>query len=200
MRNPLGVDIRPQRITGAWDDGYSLDRHTISSTMTGYNAFGHPEFDTKRSPLGELIYRLKYKSDLNVIGTIVETVAEFMDDWDVHPQLLIPVPPSNTARRNQPVIEIARRLSNSIGLELCEDCVRKVKTTTQLKDGVDFSEKMGALAGAFAISSQKVAGKAILIFDDLYDSGATMNTIVAGLKRARACTTYALTLTRTRGQ
>jgi hypothetical protein len=27
--------------------------------MIGHNAFGHPMFDTTRSPLGELLYKLK---------------------------------------------------------------------------------------------------------------------------------------------
>jgi len=62
------IEIHPKEIKGAWDKGYVLDLHTISSTMIGYNEFGHPEFDTVRSQLGELVYRLKYKSD-KAVGT-----------------------------------------------------------------------------------------------------------------------------------
>lgn len=54
----LPLEINPKEIKGSWDVGYVLDVHTISSTMIGYNEFGHPEFDTQRSPLGELVYRL----------------------------------------------------------------------------------------------------------------------------------------------
>ena len=194
----MKVDVKPQKITGAWEQGYSLDRHTVSSTMTGYNEYGHPEFDTKRSPIGELVYRLKYKSDSKAIEPIVQTVKDFLSGWDIHPNLLVPVPPSNVARRNQPVIEIARRLSQITGLQLGEQCVKKVKKTSQLKDGADFDEKVEVLKDAFEIS-EDVAGKKILIFDDLYDSGATMNTIAEGLWKKGARSVYALTLTRTRG-
>jgi len=194
----LKVDVKPQKITGAWEQGYSLDRHTLSSTMTGYNEYGHPEFDTKRSPIGELVYRLKYKSDSKAIEPIVQTVKDFLRGWDIHPNLLVAVPPSNVARRNQPVIEIARRLSQITGLQLGEQCVKKVKKTSQLKDGADFDEKVEVLKDAFEIS-EDVAGKKILIFDDLYDSGATMNTIAEGLWKKGARSVYALTLTRTRG-
>lgn len=194
----MRVDINPQKIGGAWEQGYSLDRHTVSSTMTGYNEYGHPEFDTKRSPIGELVYRLKYKSDSKAIEPIVQTVKDFLSGWDIHPNLLVPVPPSNVARRNQPVIEIARRLSKITGLQLGEQCVKKVKKTSQLKDGADFDEKVEVLKDAFEIS-EDVAGKKILIFDDLYDSGATMNTIAEGLWKKGARAVYALTLTRTRG-
>ena len=39
--------------------GFALDFHTFSSTFIGYNAFGHPEFETRRPPIGELLYNLK---------------------------------------------------------------------------------------------------------------------------------------------
>ncbi len=48
------MDIHPKEIKGSWDQGFVLDVHTISSTMIGYNEFGHPEFDTVRSQLGNL--------------------------------------------------------------------------------------------------------------------------------------------------
>jgi hypothetical protein len=51
------IETHPKEIEGSWDRGYVLDAHTISSTMIGYNEFGHSEFDTVRSPLGELVYR-----------------------------------------------------------------------------------------------------------------------------------------------
>jgi hypothetical protein len=82
----LPIDISPTKITGAWDDGYCLDRHTISSTMIGYNEFGHPEFDTQRSALGELIYRLKYKGDIGSIPSIVETAARFIREMGHQPR------------------------------------------------------------------------------------------------------------------
>jgi hypothetical protein len=77
------VEIHPKEITGSWDRGYVLDVHTISSTMIGYNEFGHPEFDTVRSPLGELVYRLKYKGDKGAIPSIVEAITGFMKTSEI---------------------------------------------------------------------------------------------------------------------
>jgi competence protein ComFC len=76
----LRVATNPREMKGSWDSGCTLDLHTISSTMIGYNEFGHPEFDTQRSPLGELVYRLKYKNDKGVLPAIVATVA-FVSQW-----------------------------------------------------------------------------------------------------------------------
>lgn len=195
----MPVEINPKKIIGAWDEGYSLDQHTIESRLVGYNAYGHAEFSTKRSPLGELLFRLKYRSDRQCIDPIVETAIQFLESWDISPAILIPVPASNTARRDQPVVEIAKCLSKQSAIPLCLDCVKKTKKTSQAKDVVDFSERMNALAGAFEVDAQKAAAKRILLFDDLYQSGSTLNTITRLLKKeGRARAVYALTLTRTR--
>jgi len=101
------IEIHPKEIKGSWDQGYVLDLHTISSTMIGYNEFGHPEFDTVRSELGEMVYRLKYKGDKSVISSIVEATVGFVNTWNIHPAAVIPVPPSKVQRAFQPVVEIA---------------------------------------------------------------------------------------------
>ena len=46
------------RIPGRWREGYVLDYHTLDSTYLGDDEYGHPMFDTKRSDVGELLYRL----------------------------------------------------------------------------------------------------------------------------------------------
>ena len=68
-----------------------LDVHTISSTMIGYNEFGHPEFDTVRSPLGELVYGLKYRGDKGAIPSIVGAITGFMKTSDISPDVVVPI-------------------------------------------------------------------------------------------------------------
>ena len=63
----MSVDASPHRLVGPWSGGYALDVHTTSSTMVGHNAFGHPVSDTVRSPLGELLSRLKNRGDEAVL-------------------------------------------------------------------------------------------------------------------------------------
>ena len=104
------VSIDPKEINGPWDKGYALDKHTISSTMIGYNEFGHPEFDTQRSALGELVYRLKYKGDKTAIAPIAEAIAEFVKSVGLHVDVIVPVAPSKQ-RLKQPLFEIVDALS-----------------------------------------------------------------------------------------
>lgn len=191
------IAIHPREIRGSWDQGYVLDVHTISSTMIGYNEFGHPEFDTLRSELGEMVYRLKYKGDKSVIAPIVETIAAFVKNWRIHPDAVVPMPPSKQ-RSFQPVLAIAGELARSINLPLHTDCIKKTKATDQMKDLGDFAARAAALEAALT-SDKALEGKAVLLFDDLFQSGATMNVAARTLKgQGQVKSVYALALTRTR--
>ena len=54
------VKIDPMKLPGPWADGYVLERqHTLTSDFLGHDSFGNPQFDTKRTELGELVFRLK---------------------------------------------------------------------------------------------------------------------------------------------
>jgi len=193
------IKISPKQIKGKWTSGYALDFHTLSSELIGYDEYGHELYDTKRSEIGELLYRLKYKSDKSVIRIIVETALEFLNTKSWPLDLIIPVPPSRETRGFQPVIAVAKGLSNFTGIKLCTDCVVKIKKTQELKGIYEFSKRIEILKDAYAISKREVEGRNILLFDDLYRSGATLNTIASALKNeGKAKEIYALTLTMTR--
>jgi predicted amidophosphoribosyltransferase len=192
------MEIHPQEIKGAWDHGYVLDKHTISSTMIGYNEFGHPEFDTQRSPLGELVYKLKYKSDKTALSEIVQTVAGFISDWGIKPDVISPLPPSKQ-RVFQPVIEIAKGLGHALRIPVDTLSLAKVGTTSQMKDIGSYDDRTKVLEAVFA-ASKEFKGRKILLIDDLFQSGATMNVAARIIrKQGEASEIYALALTRTRG-
>jgi competence protein ComFC len=192
------IEIHPKEIKGSWDQGYVLDVHTISSTMIGYNEFGHPEFDTVRSQLGDLVYRLKYKGDKTVIPTVVEAIVGFVNSWGIHPSVIVPMPPSKLQRALQPVIEIAGELAQSMKVPLDSTSLKKTRATQQMKDVGDYSARVAALEAAFA-SDKGLEGKVVLLFDDLFQSGATMNVAARKLKdQGLVKAVYVLALTRTR--
>lgn len=68
----------PQIITGNWSKGIALDLHTLSSVKVGVNEAGHDVFDTTRSELGQLLYRLKYSGDLQVAQDIIDTASAYL--------------------------------------------------------------------------------------------------------------------------
>jgi len=193
------IQTSPKQIRGEWASGYALDMHTLSSECIGYNEYGHAQFDTKRSEMGELLYRLKYKSDRSVLKIIIDVVAGFVNSKGWQADVLIPVPPSSTTRSFQPVLSIAKGVSNLLNLRLCQDCVVKVKETPELKNVYELDKRMELLKDAYAIVRREVVDRKILLFDDLYRSGATLNAISQALKqKGKVKDVYAITLTMTR--
>ena len=193
------VTISPRKLAGKWTIGYALDIHTTSSTYLGDDEYGRPQFDTQRSEIGELLYRLKYGSDKSVITVITETVADFVrkQKWAI--ELVIPVPPSRVGRAYQPVSALSKALAAELGVGFCRDCVIKVKNTPELKEVYELDKRLALLQGAYAVARTKVASKKVLVFDDLYRSGATLNSVCETLKdQGRVKTVYVLTLTMTR--
>ena len=198
-RKAVPAKINPRKLRGPWTDGYALDVHTTSSTMIGHNAYGHSVFDTVRSPLGELLYRLKNRGDQTAIPEIVAATGEFVKRWAIPVDAIVPVPPSNTVRKHQPVIGVARALSEYLSAPLCDGCLAKIKSTGQLKDVFDYARRAEILKDAFSVDAAKTKGRRLLLIDDLYRSGATVGAIARLLTTtggARAV--YLLTLTQTR--
>jgi predicted amidophosphoribosyltransferase len=130
---------------------------------------------------------------------ITETVADFVrkQKWAI--ELVIPVPPSRVGRAYQPVSALSKALAVQLGVGFCADCVVKVKNTPELKEVYELDKRLALLQGAYAVARAKVASKKVLVFDDLYRSGATLNSVCEALKdQGRVKTVYVLTLTMTR--
>jgi predicted amidophosphoribosyltransferase len=189
------------KIPGRWREGFVLDYHTVGSTYVGDDEYGHPIFDTKRTEVGELIYRLKYRSDTSVVDELVRITAEFVASWNPGADIIIPVPASRSDRPQQPVLVLAEGLSMRLGIPVKNDCVTRVKDLPELKNVYDYDARLHLLAEAYAVEASVIAKKKVLLFDDLYRSGATMNAITAALyDQGQAADVFALAITRTRSK
>lgn len=191
------VIIHPQTIVGKWKTGIALDFHTTSSTPIGYNDAGHMQFDTVRPEIAQLLYELKYRGDKNAAKGIIETAGEMVRQSRSKFDLLIPVPPS-TVRALQPVILLAEGIGAAADLPVV-NCITTTRGTTQLKGVTDPAQRKELLDGLYAVDPKFTAGKKVLLFDDLYRSGSTMNAITDVLMtQGRASSVHALTITKTR--
>jgi predicted amidophosphoribosyltransferase len=193
----LSVKINPRHLKGGpWTDGYALDVHTLGSIFLGHNSAGYPMFDTKRSAAGELLYRLKYRDDQTAVDPLADTAASFLQNtWRVKIDAIVPAPPSNV-RKIQPVDAVAQALAARLKIPVCTGCLTKVKQTPQLKDISEYDKRAEALKDAFTVAPELTTGKSLLLFDDLYGSGATVGHIVEVLKnQGHAKAVYLLALT-----
>lgn len=172
-----------------------LDYHTVSSTPTGDPYY---RFDTKRTELGELLHRLKYRSAPEAVGDIADTVHRFLLDrgWPI--QAIVSAPPS-LRRSAQPIPEVAKALSDRLRLPFRSDASTKGNTTPQMKNIDDWQERQKLLTQAIQPGGGDVRGELVLLLDDLIESGSTLRCSGEVLvKQCGVSGLYALVLTRTK--
>lgn len=191
------VKINPIKIEGAWCSGVALDLHTTSSTPIGYNEFGHMQFETVRPEIAELLYRLKNRADKDAAGPIIETAADFLSQYRDRFDCIVPVPPSHQ-RTLQPVIVLAEGIGTELKVPVLS-CITTTRSTSQLKNITDPEERKKHVEGLYVVDASQTRGRSILLFDDLFRSGTTMNAITEQLLGpGKAAAVRALTITKTR--
>ena len=191
------MEVNVQRINGNWDLGYSLDKHVLSSTYIRDNQWGHPEFDTTRSEVGEALFQLKYRSDFNQVTNIANQLSTSLSQYFSSACLVIPMPPSKQ-RPRQPVVEIAQAVARHMGISCSENLLEKNQDTPQRKDIHDREEKVKTLVQAFSINDSLNEGLYdVLIIDDLFDTGSSLEAATRVLREYRKVRNiYVATVTR----
>lgn len=175
----------PRPLTGSWQTGWALGFH---SRISGS--------DWSRSGVGDLTYRLKYESDTTVLPALIQ---QTLDLFQAHPEMnqadvIIPVP-SSTERKVNPIHVFCEALAGKINLPM-QTLVVKTRQTQPQKELKTLAQKRGNVAGAFSVRGE-VKGKRVLLVDDLFDSGATLDETTRLLLKHGASRVNVLTLTRT---
>lgn len=187
------------KLEGNWRKGLAFDLHTLASVYLGPDEFGHKRFDNTHSEMGEFVYQLKYKNDKSSIPKIIKLLKSIngIDKLDA----IIPVPSSKKNRKFQPVEEIAKALGDDRDVEVFAGFLEK-KTGQELK-GVDSpEERQTLLENAISIvGKDDLSGKRVLLVDDLYRSGATLEACTTILyEGAGVAEVSVLTMTKTRSK
>ncbi len=186
-------------ITGNWAKGYALDLHTTGSEYLGDDQYGHPQFNTTRSEIGQLLYDLKYKGKKNVIPKIIIKIKECITGIEKF-DYIVSIPPSNTDRPFQPVELIGQALSSEYKIPFLNDAIIKMRSTEELKNVSDISKRKEILEDTLSFNTKHdLKGKNVLIIDDLYRSGSTLAVVTDLLyKHGHAACVNVIVLTKTR--
>ena len=96
------------------------------------------------------------------------------------------MPPSDLTRSRQPVVELAKKLGKQMEIGCASNGLTKDKLESPLKNADSKAEKLALLEGKFstheALSNENNGPLNILLLDDLFDSGASMEEASKALK------------------
>lgn len=151
--------------------------------------------------LRTLIHAMKYEGVYGLVqplGTLL--CDQFARHWPTErPQALIPVPLHRSRLRGREfdqALALARCLSASVGIPVWADVlIRHHKTRSQV--GLNVRERRANIRGAFTVRRpQACAGQTLLLIDDVYTTGATVQECTRQLYRHGAARVEVYTLAR----
>lgn len=144
------------------------------------------------------IYRLKYGSRREYADFYGEEIARYLMDFicRVQPDALIPIP-LHTRRLRRRGYNQAKLLADAIGkytgIPVCDKMLVRVKNTTPLKR-LNPQERQNNLKKAFHMVGNDVKLKTIILIDDIYTTGSTMDEASAVLLSGGVERVYCITL------
>jgi predicted amidophosphoribosyltransferase len=169
----------------------------LSSSFIGHDEYGHPMFETIRTEVGNLLFQLKYRQQIDFLDDLVSVSIDFIRRWQPTVEAIVPVP-ATRIRKVQPVSELAKRIAKNLALPLC-DIVRRGTLPKELKNVFDYHERTELLKDTHRVDTDEVRDKSVLLVDDLFRSGATSSTVAEVLyDKAGVSDVYFFALTRTR--
>lgn len=176
----------PRPLSGPWQAGWALDAHSH------FDGDAH-----SRSGIGQQVYRYKYHDEREAAEPLANAWAQLLAEHPElpHPDLILPVPPS-TARPFDPVATLGEALGRRLGVPVLREGLVKTRVTRPQKELTSLAQKRANVAGAFALRAD-VRGKHVLVIDDLYDSGATLQEVARTVAGGRPASIIMLTLTKT---
>lgn len=168
------------KIDGLWNEGFAIDKYVKKSEYIGDDIFGHPQFNTTYTPIGELLHSMKYNGHINTSESIVDICIKFLTKWlsDKNIDIIIPISPT-IERTHQPVYMITEVISNKMHIPYATNILQKVSKIPAKNMNKSNKNMHGSIA------KLKLATNYcnILLVDDLYSTGSTANECVSVLKK-----------------
>ncbi len=143
----------------------------------------------------ELVHALKYnraKIALESFGEIVKRYSEkvFRSPLEIENFTMIPIPlhPRKERERGFNQAELLAGIMNKeLRIKVQEDNLIKIKNTDSQTEAKDYEERERNVSGVFAVEKpEEIAGRNIVLVDDVFTSGATMKEAVHVLKQVGA--------------
>ena len=144
------------------------------------------------------LYRMKYGGRREYAGFYGEQMVRYLGGFikRTDAQGLVPVPISKKRQKergyNQAAL-LAEKIADMTGIPLYEDLVLRVRDTAPQKK-LDAIQRQNNLKKAFKIGRNDVKLDRLILIDDIYTTGATVDAVAKVLRQYGSGKVYVLTL------
>ncbi len=140
---------------------------------------------------------LKFKNDRCVAKSFGEITAMKLLEHNIVADIIIPVPISKKRlfeRGYNQTEYIARYTSKNTNIKMDARLLLKIKDNIR-QSGLSRIERTKNVHGVYeVVETERILGKSIILMDDIYTTGATLNECARMLKRAGARSVIAVTI------
>jgi len=146
----------------------------------------------------ESLYRFKYRGRAEYAAYYAKEAYKLHAKriMELHADAIVPVPLHKSRFRKRgynQAYELAMELSMLTGVPVYEGLIKRVKSTKALKT-LDVRERQNNLKKAFLIIQNDVKLNTIIVVDDIYTTGATIDAVARTFKDAGVGCVYSLTV------
>ena len=146
----------------------------------------------------ELVYALKYRNVRASAPRLAEPMSVHLMERLISADVIAPVPlhPSRERERGYNQSELlAHGISKSTGIPMADGVLARIRNTPPQVSMATPEERRRNVVGAFECV-EDVAGKRVLLVDDVVTTGATVAECAAQLRQAGAASVWVLSLGR----
>lgn len=176
----------PIPLSGNFDSGFALGEYSISESEK-----------RKGTIVGDLPHKFKYEQDHHAGELLADLASDFIESRIPlkSTDLMLTVPPSFRSRTFDPVSFLAERIEERTKIHWERDVFIRTRLTKPQKSVWDKELKQLNVSNAFRLTKPlEVEKKKMLLIDDIFASGATLNEISAVLWQAKANKIFVLVL------
>lgn len=147
----------------------------------------------------DCIHRLKYQDFRALGGVLGELLGAYVLELSLPVDVLVPVPlhPRRLRARgyNQAAL-LAREMGRQMDLPVAERALRRSRAAPPQARSADMEARRRNVEEGFTVRDESLAGRSVLLVDDVCTTGSTLAACAAALKAAGASSVWAATVAR----
>ena len=176
--------------------GFEYEIDTMETYLCGECTEESPPFDALRyaleysGPVREMMLAFKFKGQRSLATPLFELGKERIAPWleTFDDAVILPTPLAAGrlySRGFNPSYLLAKKFGALVGIDVEEGVMRRVKRTAP-QYGLNSQERIKNVQGAFKVKQpERVKGRTVILFDDIYTTGATVAECCKAIKKAK---------------